>query len=106
MVMSFTTLMGDKNTEGAIKYYVRHSEVPSASILESAQGYIYSKLRTRQMKVLIAGATIGSRDRTLVATYWEWAASRLLVPGRAMPIWRGFQTVCTPQTFLKVLQGL
>lgn len=65
MVMSFTTLMGDKNTEGAIKYYVRHSEVPSASILESAQGYIYSKLRTRQMKVLIAGATIAPGDTTI-----------------------------------------
>ncbi|MFT3987180.1 hypothetical protein [Aestuariivirga sp.] len=65
MAMSFTTLMGDKSTEGSIKYYVRHSEVPSASILESAQGYIYSKLRTREMKKLLAGVTIASGDTAI-----------------------------------------
>lgn len=65
MAMSYTTLMADKTTEGSIKYYVRHSEVPSASILESAQSLIYSKLRVREMKVLVSGSSIAAAASTI-----------------------------------------
>lgn len=47
--MNYTTLIADKSTEGSIKYFVRHSEVPSASILDSAQSFIYARLRVREM---------------------------------------------------------
>lgn len=62
--MSYTGLTADKDTEGSIKYFVRHSIVPSASILESAQGLIYSLLRVREMKVLATG-TIAQTAYTL-----------------------------------------
>jgi len=56
MAMSYTVLTGAKSVEGSIKYYVRHSEVPSASILESAQALIYSLLRVREMKTLVTSS--------------------------------------------------
>jgi hypothetical protein len=49
MAMSFTTLTGSKTTEGSIKYLVNNSAIPSATILENAQGLIYSLLRVREM---------------------------------------------------------
>ena len=55
MAMSYTTLVANKDTPGSIQYYVRHSLVPSDSILESAQGLIYSLLRVREMKALATG---------------------------------------------------
>lgn len=55
MAMSYTELIGAKTAEGSIKYYVRHSEVPSTKILESAQSLIYGMLRVREMKALATG---------------------------------------------------
>lgn len=49
MPMTYTTLTGSKDTEGSIKYFVRHSKVPSTTILERAQDAIYSLLRVREM---------------------------------------------------------
>lgn len=49
MAMNYTTLVADKSTEGSIKYFVRHSEVPSTYILERAQDAIYQILRVREM---------------------------------------------------------
>lgn len=49
MAMNYTTLVADKSTEGSIKYFVRHSEVPSDYILERAQDAIYQILRVREM---------------------------------------------------------
>jgi hypothetical protein len=49
MPMTYTILTGAKDTEGSIKYWVRHSEVPSSYILERAQDAIYQILRVREM---------------------------------------------------------
>ena len=49
MPMTYTTLTGSKDTEGSIKYFVRHSEVPVDFVLESAQDAIYQVLRVREM---------------------------------------------------------
>lgn len=49
MPMTYTILTGNKDTEGSIKYWVRHSEVPSIYILERAQDAIYQILRVREM---------------------------------------------------------
>lgn len=65
MAMSYTTLTGAKTVEGSIKYFVNHSEVPSASILESAQAMIYSKLRTREMKELLQNVSIAAGASTI-----------------------------------------
>lgn len=58
MAMSYTTLTGDKDTVGSIKYFVRHSLVPSADILETAQAEIYSKLRVREMMKRLPGTIL------------------------------------------------
>lgn len=47
--MTYTILTGAKDTEGSIKYWVRHTEVPSAYILARAQDAIYQILRVREM---------------------------------------------------------
>lgn len=49
MAMSYTQLVADKDTAGSIKYFVRHSEVPSDFILERAQDSIFQLLRVREM---------------------------------------------------------
>lgn len=58
MAMSYTELIDAKTVEGSIKYYVRHSEVPSTKILESAQSLIYGLLRVREMKALVTGTFV------------------------------------------------
>lgn len=65
MALTYTTLMADKSTEDSIKYFVRHSEVPSASILTNSQALIYSKLRIREMKKLVSGVYIASGASTI-----------------------------------------
>lgn len=64
MPMDYTTLIGDKNTEGSIKYFVRHSEVPSTFILERAQEAIYAQLRVREMRKKFEG-TIAAAASTI-----------------------------------------
>lgn len=65
MAMTYTTLTGSKDTDGSIKYFVRHSEVPSSCILERAQDAIYQVLRVREM-VKRTEATI-AEDATSLA---------------------------------------
>lgn len=72
MAMTYTILTSDKDTEGSIKYFVRHSIVPSASILTSAQSLIYSMLRVREMKTLIKGTILtGAYTLTLPTDFLE-----------------------------------
>ncbi len=65
MPMDYTTLIGDKNTEGSIKYFVRHNEVPSEFILTRAQEAIYAQLRVREMRKKIED-TIALSASTIV----------------------------------------
>jgi hypothetical protein len=65
MAMNYTTLVADKNTEGSIKYFVRHSQVPSEFVLERAQDAMHSMLRVREMTARTTG-TINDGDSTLV----------------------------------------
>jgi len=70
--MTYTILTGDKDTEGSIKYFVRHSIVPSDQILTSAQSLIYSMLRVREMKVLDTGTiSTGVSELTLPTDFME-----------------------------------
>lgn len=58
MAMNYTTLVGSKDTEGSIKYFVRHTEVPSDYILERAQDAIYQILRVREMVTRLDGTML------------------------------------------------
>lgn len=49
--MDYATLVGAKSTEGSIKYWVNHSELPASSILADAQAEIYARLRVHDMLV-------------------------------------------------------
>lgn len=64
MPMNYTTLVADKDTAGSIKYFVRHSEVPSDFILERAQDAIYQILRVREM-ITRATGTIATDASTI-----------------------------------------
>jgi hypothetical protein len=63
--MSYTSLIASKDTEGSIKYFVRHSEVPSTYILERAQDAIYQILRVREMLKRTVGTI--AQDATTLA---------------------------------------
>jgi hypothetical protein len=65
MPMTYTILTGTKDTEGSIKYFVRHTEVPSDYILERAQDAIYQILRVREMLTKVEGAI--AEDATYLA---------------------------------------
>lgn len=65
MPMTYASLTGSKDTEGSIKYFVRHSEVPSTYILERAQDSIYQVLRVREMIVRLEG-TIASGSSSML----------------------------------------
>ncbi|MEN6302254.1 MAG: hypothetical protein ABFD96_05975 [Armatimonadia bacterium] len=64
MPITYTTLIASKETEGSIKYFVRHTEVPSTYILERAQDAIYQLLRVREMTTRLDG-TIATDASTL-----------------------------------------
>jgi hypothetical protein len=50
MVMSYTTLVADKNTAGSIKSWLNYGKIDSEGVLEDAQAMIYERLRVREMK--------------------------------------------------------
>ncbi len=52
---TYTILNGAKTVEGSVKYAVNHSQVPSATIIASAEAFIYSRLRVREMKAFATG---------------------------------------------------
>lgn len=65
MAMTYSTLVDPSaDTPGSICYFVRHTKVPSAYILERAQEAIYSVLRVREMLTQYDG-TIASGDDTI-----------------------------------------
>jgi hypothetical protein len=48
--MDYTTLVGEQETAGSIKYAINWSRIDSGGILEEAEAYIYSQLRVREMR--------------------------------------------------------
>jgi hypothetical protein len=48
--MSYTSLVGDKNTAGSIARWVNYSKLDADQILQEAQSLIYSMLRIREMR--------------------------------------------------------
>jgi hypothetical protein len=48
--MSYTSLIGDKNTAGSIARWVNYSKLDADQILQEAQSLLYSMLRIREMR--------------------------------------------------------
>lgn len=63
--MDYTTLVAAETVEGSIKYAVRHSLVPSDTILDLAEALIYSRLKVREMKALHAAQTLAAAASTI-----------------------------------------
>jgi hypothetical protein len=55
---SFTTLVAAKSDLNSIRAWVNHGDVPAESIVSEAQAFIYSKLRTRELRKRITGSII------------------------------------------------
>src|SRR3984893_10670747 len=48
--MTYTSLVGDKNTAGSIARWVNYSKLDADQILQEAQALLYSMLRVREMR--------------------------------------------------------
>ena len=48
--MTYTSLIGDKNTAGSIARWVNYSKLDADQILQEAQALLYSMLRVREMR--------------------------------------------------------
>lgn len=48
--MNYSTLVGNRDTEGSIKNIIKWDAAPSEAILEDAQNWVFSQLRVREMR--------------------------------------------------------
>jgi hypothetical protein len=61
--MSYTSLIGDKNTAGSIARWVNYAKLDADQILQEAQSLLYSMLRVREMRAHFNFSTIVGQDR-------------------------------------------
>jgi len=47
--MDYSTLVAGPDVKGSIQYWINYARIDSESIIEEAQAWIYSKIRTRDM---------------------------------------------------------
>src|SRR5260370_10335031 len=70
--MSYTTLVGDKNTAGSIARWVNYSKLDADQILQEAQSLLYSMLRTREMRTHFSfDLAVGSSQVALPAGFLD-----------------------------------
>src|SRR3954466_13370023 len=70
--MDYNTLVGSKGTEGSVKYWINHAEVPASSVIADAQAEIYSRLRVREMLVQASLAiTVGMSAIALPVSFLD-----------------------------------
>lgn len=77
MATSFTTLTADKNTDGSIKNFVNDSTVPSATMLDMAEDWIYRRLRVREMLKTETGTM--TQDSDTIAAPADYISPRLFM---------------------------
>lgn len=53
---SYTTLVAAKTDLNSIKAWVNHETTPAEAIVAEAQAFIYSKMRTRELRQFVTGA--------------------------------------------------
>lgn len=80
MAMSYTSLVADKDTDGSIKNWVNNSTIPSTTVLDEAEQWIYRRLRVRQMLTTATG-NIAADATTLSAPTRFLAAKHLMITG-------------------------
>ena len=61
----YTTLVGLRTVDGSIKAWLNNSTIPSETVLEEAEAYLWSRLRVREMLATTTG-TLGSATETIV----------------------------------------
>jgi hypothetical protein len=66
--MSYTSLVGDKNTAGSIARWVNYSKLDADQILQEAQALLYSMLRVREMRAHFNFAMAQGGDRIALPT--------------------------------------
>ena len=66
--MSYTSLVGDKNTAGSIARWVNYSKLDADQILHEAQSLIYSMLRVREMRAHFNFTVAQGGDRVALPT--------------------------------------
>ena len=59
--MTYTTLIGDKATEGSVRNWVNDALIPASQVIHEAEQFIYQRLRVREMIIEQTG-TYGSSD--------------------------------------------
>jgi hypothetical protein len=97
--MDYTTLVGLRTVDGSIKAWLNNSTIPSTTVLEEAERYIYSRIRVREMLASTTG-TLGSATETIalpddyirmerIAFTGEWAQELdRMDPGRLEAMYR------------------
>lgn len=66
MAMTYSTLVSDKQTDGSIRNWVNWDPSPAETILTEAQGFVYSRLRTREMSLFsLSGLSLPTGNSTL-----------------------------------------
>lgn len=53
--MDYDTLVGAKDVDGSIRNWVNWARAPAGILLAEAEAWVYSRLRTREMKTLVTG---------------------------------------------------
>ena len=66
--MTYTSLVGDKNTAGSIARWVNYSKLDADQILQEAQALLYSMLRVREMRAHFNFAMAQGGDRVALPT--------------------------------------
>jgi hypothetical protein len=61
--MTYTSLVGDKNTSGSIARWVNYAKLDADQILQEAQSLIYSMLRVREMRAHVNFTLMQGGDR-------------------------------------------
>ena len=68
----YSDLVAAKTTDGSIKQWVNHSEIPATTILTEAQSFIYRRLRAREMLTTSTGTlSTGASTITLSTGYLQ-----------------------------------
>jgi len=64
--VDYTTLIASKSTPGSLRSWVRYNETfDPAEILVDAQGYIYQRMRVREMRGIVSNGSISSGVESL-----------------------------------------
>ena len=71
---NFAVLAGAKNEEGSIRNWLNHAEIPSATVIDYAEAFIFRELRVMPMRTLKTGTI------ALDATAISLADDRFLDP--------------------------